>query len=242
MTNATKIALATGANKGIGLEVCRQLAQLGFTVLLGSRDPSRGAAAAKTLQDEGLDVRTVRVDMNDPETFGEVRDLIAAEYGRLDVLVNNAGFVSDWAYTAADVPVRLLHDTFQTNFLGLVDLTQRLLPLIRKSPAGRIVNQSSDLGSLTLHSTPGSGIEGPRPFAYDSSKTALNAFTVHLAYALRDTAIKVNSAHPGDVATDTNPAGVLNVAVGARTAVQLATLPPDGPTGGFFHLGQALPW
>lgn len=242
MTNARKIALVTGANKGIGLEICRQLAQLGFTVLLGARDTSRGAAAAQKLQDEGLDVRRVHVDMNDPDTFGRLRELIAADYGRLDVLVNNAGFVSDWAYTAADVPMRMLRDTFETCFFGLIDLTQQLLPLVRKSPAGRIVNQSSDLGSLTLHSTPGSGIEGPRPFAYDSSKTALNAFTVHLAQALKDTAIKVNSAHPGDVATDTNPAGVLNVEAGARTAVRLATLPADGPTGGFFHLGQELPW
>jgi NAD(P)-dependent dehydrogenase (short-subunit alcohol dehydrogenase family) len=242
MASPTKIALVTGANKGIGLEICRQLAQLGFTVLLGSREIARGAAAAQTLQNEGLDVRMVHVDMNDAGTFETLRDLIAADYGRLDVLINNAGGVSDWAYTAADVPGRMLRDTFEANFFGLVELTQRLLPLIRKSPAGRIVNQSSDLGSLTLHSTPGSGIEGPRPFAYDSSKTALNAFTVHLAHTLQDTAIKVNSAHPGDVATDTNPAGVLSVAVGARTAVHLATLPPAGPTAGFFHLGHTLPW
>lgn len=242
MTNTQHIALVTGANKGIGLAICRQLAKLGFTVLLGSRDPARGAQAAKQLQDEGLDARPVQVDMNDSNTFERVRDLIATDYGHLDVLINNAGFASDWAYTAADVPMQMLRDTFETNFFALVDLTQRLLPLIRKSPAGRIVNQSSALGSLTLHSTPGSGLEGSKPLAYNSSKTAVNAFTVHLADALKDTSIKVNAAHPGVVATDANPSGTLSVDEGARTAVQLATLPPDGPTGGFFYLGNALPW
>ncbi|MFM9879183.1 MAG: SDR family oxidoreductase [Burkholderiaceae bacterium] len=242
MTTTKSIALVTGANKGIGLEICRQLAKLGFTVLLGSREISRGTEAAKKLKGEGLDVRPVQVDMNDATTFGTLHDLIAADYGRLDVLVNNAGFASDWAYTAATVPSQILRDTFETNFFALVDLTQKLLPLIRKSSAGRIVNQSSALGSLTLHSTPDSGMDGFKPLAYNSSKTAVNAFTVHLADAIKDTPIKINSAHPGAVATDANPSGTLSVEEGARTAVQLATLPIDGPTGGFFHMGQALPW
>lgn len=242
MTSSKSIALVTGANKGIGFEICRQLATAGFTVLLGSRELSRGVEAAKKLQDEGFDVRAVQVDMNDSNTFAKLYELIAADYGRLDVLVNNAGFASDWAYKADTVPIQMLRDTFETNFFALVELTQRLLPLIRKSSAGRIVNQSSVLGSLTLHSTPGSGLEGAKPLAYNSSKTALNAFTVHLADALKDTPIKVNSAHPGSVLTDANPAGPLSVEEGARTAVELATLPADGPTGGFFHLGHALPW
>jgi NAD(P)-dependent dehydrogenase (short-subunit alcohol dehydrogenase family) len=242
MTTSKRIALVTGANKGIGFEICRQLAKLGFTVLLGSRESSHGIQAAKTLQEQGLDVRPVHVDMNDPITFGKLHDLIAADYGRLDVLINNAGFARDWAYTAADVPMQMLRDTFEVNFLALVDLSQRLLPLIRKSSAGRIVNQSSALGSLTLHSTPGSGLEGLKPLAYNSSKTAVNAFTVHLADALKGTPIKVNSAHPGSVLTEANPSGTLSVEEGARTAVQLATIPPDGPSGGFFHLGHSLPW
>ncbi len=242
MKTPKTIALVTGANKGIGYEICRQLSKLGCTVLLGSREISRGTEAAKKLQDEGLDVRAVQVDMNDESTFGSLHDLIAADYGRLDILVNNAGFASDWAYTAANVPIQMLRDTFEANFFALVDLTQRLLPLLRKSSAGRIVNQSSALGSLTLHSTPGSGIDGYKPLAYNSSKTVVNAFTVHLADALKDTPIKVNSAHPGAVATDANPSGTLSVEEGSRTAVELATLPPDGPTGGFFHMGHALPW
>ena len=242
MSTTKNIALVTGANKGLGFETCRQLAKLGFTVLLGSRDLSRGAEAAKKLQAEGLDVRAVHINMNDTTTFGNLYDLIAADYGRLDVLVNNAGFASDWAHTAATVPMQMLRDTFETNFFALVDLTQRLLPLIRKSAAGRIVQQSSVLGSLTLHSTPGSGIDDLKPMAYNASKTAVNAFTVHLAAALKGTPIKVNAAHPGNVKTDANPAGTLSVAEGARTAVQLATLPATGPTGGYFHMGQPLPW
>jgi NAD(P)-dependent dehydrogenase (short-subunit alcohol dehydrogenase family) len=242
MQDSKKIALVTGANKGIGLEVCRQLANLGFTVLLGSRDPVRGAESEQALQNEGLDVRNVEIDMNRPETFEQVARLISDEYGKLDVLVNNAGFAKDWAYSAADVPIEMLRETFDANFFGLVELTQVLLPLIRKSPAGRIVNQSSILGSLTLHSSPNSGLADIKPMAYNSSKTALNAFTVHLASALKDTPIKVNSAHPGSVKTDANPTGELSVEEGARTSVLLATLPPDGPTGGFFHMKQPLPW
>ena len=242
MTDTKNIALVTGANKGIGLEICRQLAGLGFTVLLGSREISRGMEAARKLQEEGLEVRAVHVDLNDPDTFGKLQDLIAADYGRLDVLVNNAGYASDWAYNAATVPMQMMRDTFETNFFGTVELTQCLLPLIRKSAAGRIVNQSSIRGSLTLHSTPDSGMGEMNPLAYDSSKTALNAFTIHLANALKATPIKVNSAHPGPAATDANPAGTMSIEDGARTAVRLATLPPDGPTGGFFHMDQTLPW
>lgn len=237
-----KIALVTGANKGIGYEICRQLAGLGCTVLLGARDIDRGSTAAQQLRNEGLEVVPVQVDMNDPASFGPLHDWIVATYGRLDILVNNAGMGSDWAYTAAEVPVALLRETFEVNFFNLVALTQQLLPLLRTSPAGRIVNQSSALASLTLHSTPGSGIEDFKPLAYNASKTAVNAFTVHLAHALRETAIKVNAAHPGNVATDLNPAGLISSVEGARTAVRLAMLPADGPSGGFFHLDQPLPW
>lgn len=242
MTTSSKIALVTGANKGIGFEICRQLGTLGFTVLLGSRDAARGEKAAAGLRAEGLDVRPVAIDKLDPATFDAARDLIAADYGHLDVLVNNAGVATDWEHTADNVPMHKLRDTFETNFFAVVDLTQRLLPLIRKSPAGRIVNQSSILGSLATHATPGSVIENIKPLAYNASKAALNVFTIHLAAALKDTPVKVNSAHPGSVRTDLNPTGGLTVEQGAKTAVELATLPPDGPTGGFFHRGKPIPW
>jgi NAD(P)-dependent dehydrogenase (short-subunit alcohol dehydrogenase family) len=137
----------------------------------------------------------------------------------------------------------LLRKVFETNFFAVVALTEKLLPLIRKSPAGRIVNLSSILGSLTLHADPKSPIYNAKSFAYDASKTALNAFTVHLAYDLRDTKIKVNSAHPGWVKTDMGgPEAPMELSEGAKTSVTLATLPEDGPTGGYFHLGQTLPW
>ncbi|MDI9521638.1 MAG: SDR family NAD(P)-dependent oxidoreductase, partial [Bacillota bacterium] len=140
------------------------------------------------------------------------------------------------------VPMAMLRRTFETNFFGLIDLTQRLLPFILRSPAGRIVNQSSVLGSLSLHSNPEAGLEQMKAFAYNASKTALNAFTIHLAQALQDTAVKVNSAHPGDVQTDANKHGQITVTDGAKTAVRLAMLPADGPTGGCFHLDKSLPW
>lgn len=242
MASSATISLVTGANKGIGFEICRQLGRLGHTVLLGSRDKIRGEHAAQQLCNEGLDVRTVRVDATEPDTFTKLYDFIAQDYGHLDILINNAGIGLDWELTADSVPVQMIRDTFETNFFSVIALTQILLPLLHKSTAGRIVNQSSILGSLTLHATPGSKLEGVKPLAYNASKAALNAFTIHLAAALKDTPIKVNSAHPGSVLTDMNPEGHLTVEEGAKTAVQLATLPPDGPTGGFFHLGKSLPW
>lgn len=245
-----KIALVTGADRGLGLQVCRQLAQRGYTVILGSLDLAKGQQAAASLSDAGEDVLPILLDLTQPDTFANAARLIEADYGWLDVLVNNAGIALDWAYQADNVPIELIRQTFEVNFFGMVHLTQILLPFIRRSPAGRIVNQSSRLGSLTLHSTRGTDMDSLKAFSYDTSKAAINSFTVHLAYALRDTPIKVNSAHPGVVRTDINAAVVrdansismLDAATGATTAVELATLGPDGPTGGFFHRGERLPW
>jgi NAD(P)-dependent dehydrogenase (short-subunit alcohol dehydrogenase family) len=245
------VALVTGADKGIGFEVCRQLAQRGYAVFLGSRDLAKGREAAARLADKQLDVQPILLELRQPKTFTSALSLIETTHGRLDALVNNAGIALDWGYQADTVPMELLRQTFEVNFFGMVNLTQKLLPLIRHSPAGRIVNQSSRLGSLTLHSTRGTDMDSLKAFAYDTTKTAINSFTVHLAYALRDTPIKVNSAHPGVVQTDlnstavrseANPPTILDAASGAKTAVALATLPCDGPTGGFFHFGHSLPW
>lgn len=239
-----KIALVTGANKGIGLEICRQLAQKGYHVLLGSRDEARGRKATAMLAQNGAQVEPVVVDVAEPATFETTRKLIEDRFGRLDVLINNAGIgeQEDWQSTAESVPIDTLRRIFETNFLGLVDLTQRLLSLLRRSDSPRIVNQSSILGSLTEHSDPKSVIADVHALGYDASKTAVNAFTVHLAKVLRGSPIKVNSAHPGSVKTDMNPAGDLTVEEGAQTAVDLATLADDGPSGGFFHRGKRLPW
>jgi NAD(P)-dependent dehydrogenase (short-subunit alcohol dehydrogenase family) len=191
-------------------------------------------------------VEPFRLDVTRLEDHQEIARHLEDRYGKLDILVNNAGLLledSDFgapggSNTTLTVTPDVLRRTFETNFFGAVFLTQALLPLIRKAPAGRIVNLSSNLGSLALHY-----IYNRKPFAYDASKTALNAFTVHLAHALRGTPIKVNSAHPGWVKTDMGrSAAPMEVSEGGKTSVQLATLPDDGPTGGFFHLGQPLPW
>jgi NAD(P)-dependent dehydrogenase (short-subunit alcohol dehydrogenase family) len=241
-----KVALITGANKGIGFETARQLGKLGITVLIGSRDASRGEEAAKTLKSEGLDVRAVKLDVSDYADHKAVAALIEKEFGVLDILINNAGVMIDGRPGPNDAVAtteKVLRETFDVNFFALIALTQTLLPLIRKSAAGRIVNLSSILASNTLHATPGSPIYAFKNLAYDSSKSALNAFTTHLAYALKDTKIKVNSAHPGWVKTDLGGEGaMMEIPEGAKTSVELATLPEDGPTSGYFHLGESLPW
>jgi NAD(P)-dependent dehydrogenase (short-subunit alcohol dehydrogenase family) len=241
-----KVALITGANKGLGLETARQLGAEGVTVLLAARDLAKGEAAAAPLKDEGLDVRAVKLDVDNRSDHAEIAELIDKEFGRLDILINNAGVMLDHfpgpnetSTTSYDV----LTDTFETNFFSPVALTQTLLPLMRKSKAGRIVNLSSILGSLTLHATKGSPIYEAKTFAYDTSKAALNSFTIHLAHELAGTKIKVNSAHPGWVKTDMGTdAAPMEIPDGAKTSVWLATLPEDWPTGGFFHMQDALPW
>ncbi len=242
----SKVALITGANKGIGLESAKQLAQQGITVLLGARDVAKGEAAAKTLQDQGLDVRAIKIDVGDAADRKAIAALIDKEFGALDILVNNAGVMLDHFPAPNETSTtsrEVLVETFETNLFAPVALTQELLPLIRKSAAGRIVNLSSILGSLTLHATKGSPIYDAKTFAYDTSKAALNSFTIHLAHELAGTAIKVNSAHPGWVKTDMGTdAAPMEIPDGAKTTVWLATLPEDGPTGGYFHMQDSLPW
>lgn len=241
-----QIALVTGANKGIGLETASQLAQQGVKVIATARNVARGEAAIQPLQDQGLDVEFIQLDVNNPTHRQQVVDYISNTYGKLDILVNNAGIEADggWMGNSTEtVSEEVLRKTFDTNFFSVVTLTQVLLPLIRKSEAGRIVNVSSVMGSLSIHADPEAEIYGVKPFAYNASKTALNAFTVHLAQALADTPIKVNSAHPGWVKTDLGTEHApLDVNVGAQTSVRLATLAADGPNGGYFHLRQSLPW
>ena len=240
-----KIALVTGANKGIGLETVRQLARQGVTVLLGARDEKRGNEAASKLKGEGADVHFLRLDVNDPASQDAAAKQIADQFGRLDILVNNAGVMNDTGIAASQGTPEQWRGTFETNVFQLVSLTQKLLPLIQKSEAGRIVNLTSILGSLTLNSDPKSPIGGWASVttAYNASKAALNMFTIHLANELKNTSIKVNSAHPGWVKTDMGGEGApMEIEDGAKTSVWLATLPQDGPTGGYFHLGERLPW
>ncbi len=246
MSQQKKVALITGANKGIGLETARQLGKLGITVLVGARDAGKGREAVDKLTAEGIDARPVKLDVVDAADIAATAALIEKDFGQLDILVNNAGINAEDGFgknTTVTVTPKELRGTFDTNFFAVVELTQALLPLLRKSPAARIVNVSSILGSTTLHASPGSPIYDAKAFAYDSSKTALNAFTVHLAHALQGTNIKVNSAHPGWVKTDMGTdAAPMEIVDGAKTEVDLATLGPDGPTGGYVHLGETLPW
>lgn len=240
-----KVALITGANKGIGFETAKQLSAKGILVLLGSRDPARGEAAAKTLNSEGGDVRAVKLEVTNEADRDAVAQYIEKEFGRLDILINNAGVMSEplGGNSTSTIPMNLLRETFEVNFFATVAITQKLLPLIRKSDAGRIVNLSSILGSLTLHATEGSPIYDAKTFAYNASKAALNMFTIHLAHELRGTKIKVNSAHPGWVKTEMGGEGApMEIVDGAKTGVELAALPDDGPTGGYFHMGERLPW
>ncbi len=246
MSEQKKVALVTGGNKGLGLETSRQLAAQGITVLLGARDLSRGEQAARALQADGIEVRAVKLDVDDRADHEAVAQLIEKDFGKLDILINNAGIMLDGEIgqnTTLKVSEEDIRKTLDTNFFAVVALTKTLLPLLRKSEAGRIVNLSSILGSQTLHATKGSPIYEAKGFAYDVSKTALNSFTIHLAHELAGTKIKVNSAHPGWVKTDMGTdAAPMNVVDGSKTSVWLATLPEDGPSGGFFHMKDALPW
>lgn len=246
---AQKIAFITGGNRGIGFQTALDLKDSGAKVVIGSRDLAEGEKAVEKLRAAGVDADVLRFDVRVAADHKAAHDYFDSKYGRLDILVNNAGIAGGTfpgtgpEHSASDVPLDVLHRVFETNFFAQVALTKALLPLIRKSPAGRIVNLSSILGSLNLHADPKSPIYHAKSFAYDASKTALNAFTVHLAYELRSTKIKVNSAHPGWVKTDMGgDQAPMELSDGAKTSVELATLPDDGPSGGYFHLGKPLPW
>jgi NAD(P)-dependent dehydrogenase (short-subunit alcohol dehydrogenase family) len=246
---AEKIAFITGGNRGLGFQTALDLKDPNVKVVIGSRDQKQGQQAVEKLRAAGVDADVLQFDITKPADYRAAYDYFDSKYGRLDILVNNAGVAGGTfpgtgpEHSAAEVPIDLLRKVFETNFFAQVALTETLLPLIKKSPAGRIVNLSSILGSLTLHADPKSPIYNAKSFAYDASKTALNAFTVHLAYELRDTNIKVNSAHPGWVKTDMGgDQAPMELADGSKTSVALATLPAGGPTGGYFHQGQPLPW
>lgn len=242
-----KVALISGANKGLGLETGRQLGLLGYTVLLGSRDPEKGMAAAEQLRKEGINATAVKLDVTSQADIDAVAKLIEEQFGGvLDVLVNNAGVMFEKGWTTnitSEIKMEELRATFEANVFAPFALTKALLPALKKAQAARVVNVSSILGSMALQGTKGSATYNTKLFAYNASKAALNMFTIHLAHELRGTKIKVNSAHPGWVKTDLGGnAAPLEVADGAKTIVRLATLGEEGPTGGYFHGDEMIPW
>jgi len=243
-----KIAFITGGNRGLGFQTALDLKNAGVKVVIGSRNLAQGEQALTRLRAAGVDADVIKFDITNYADHQAAYDYFNSTYGRLDILVNNAGiaagkFPGTGPEHSTAVEHDLLRSVFETNFFAQVALTRTLLPLLKKSPAGRIVNLSSILGSLALHADPGSPIYQAKSFAYDASKTALNAFTIHLAYELRDTNIKVNSAHPGWVQTDMGGSEApMPISEGGKTSAALATLPDDGPSGGYFHLAQPLPW
>lgn len=239
----TRIALVTGANKGVGREIARQLAEAGVTVIIGARDPERGMEAAAELTSRSLSAESIEIDLNDEATITAAAERIAADHGRLDILVNNAGIVD-----AADGPPTTAATTaarriMETNFICTLAVTQAMLPLLRKSRAGRIVNLATTLGSLAINGDPSSPYYSARLIGYNASKAALNMLTVQLAAELADTPIVVNSVCPGYVKTDlTGQQGFMTPEEGARLPVTYALLGEDAVSGRFVEPDGDTPW
>ena len=236
------VILITGANRGLGLETARQLAALGHIIFLGVRSKEKGMAAIHKIESPHPLIPVI-IDLENEGTFSNAVDCITTTYGRLDVLINNAGVMleEDIMKDSTDnVTSEILKRSFETNFFGTVALTNLLLPLLMKSKAPRIVNVSTNMGSLSMRSN---GEPLLKTFAYNTTKTALNSYTVHLANAYAGTFLKVNSAFPGWVKTDMGTEWApMEVSEGAETLVWLATLPQNGPNGGFFHKKQPISW
>lgn len=235
-----KIALITGANKGIGFETGRQLGNLGYKVLLGARDQQRGSEAAAILKNENIDAEAIVLDVTDSKSITNAADYIENTFGYLDVLINNAGIFLEKGVLPSQVDEKILRQTFEVNFFGAFAVTAAMMTLIKKAKAGRIVNVSSGQGSLTRSS----GAEAPRlQLAYNSSKAALNAMTIQLAKELKGTTIKINAAAPGYTITDMNEGeGKNTVEQASKIIIKLATLDVDGPTGGYFEEAGEVPW
>ena len=236
------IALVTGANKGIGYEIAAGLGALGWSVGVGARDEERRESAVEKLRAAGVDAFGVPLDVTDDASVTAAAGLIEERAGRLDVLVNNAGITGGAAQMPTTVDPATVLTAVETNVIGVIRVTNAMLPLLRRSASPRIVNMSSGVGYLTRQSTPGAET-GPIAVAYAPSKTFLNAVTVQYAKELRDTNILINAACPGYCATDLNGfRGVRTPEQGAVVAIRLATLPDDGPTGGFFDDAGVVPW
>jgi NAD(P)-dependent dehydrogenase (short-subunit alcohol dehydrogenase family) len=241
---SSTIALITGANKGIGFETARGVAREGVHVIVAARDASRAAAAADRIVAEGGSAEPLSLDVTDAEAISAAASRIEASHGRLDILVNNAGIMIDaFDKTPSQQSLETWRATFEVNLFGQVAVTNALLPLLRRSPAARIVNVSSVLGSLADSTDPESEFYDFKIPAYNISKTALNAWTIHLAHELRGTPIVVNAAHPGFVRTELHGVDApLTPEEGARTSIELALGRAGVPAGTLVHEGAVLAW
>jgi NAD(P)-dependent dehydrogenase (short-subunit alcohol dehydrogenase family) len=243
MSDAPKVALITGANKGIGIEIARGLGRAGMIVLIGARNAEAGEKAAATLRGEGFDAHFVSIDVTAEQSIKAAAERIAAEWKRLDILVNNAAISPtprDSLPSNADMG--FLRETYEANVFGVIAVTQAMLPMLRKAPAARIVNMSTGLASLKLTGGRDAPLYFSRALAYNSSKTAVNAITVQFANELLDTPIKVNAANPGLCATDLTSGKGQPASEGAAIAIKLALLGEDGPTGGLYGEAGQIPW
>ena len=244
-----KIAVITGANRGLGYATARGLGRAGVKVIVGARTVAKGEEAVGRLREEDFDAEALTIDVDSPESVQEAARQVEQQHGRLDILINNAGILPEATAGDADQPLdlRMFRESFETNVFGAVSVTKEFLPLLRRSAAGRIVNVSSTMGSLTDQSDPSSPYYALVVPAYQTSKAALNGFTVAMSKALADTPIKVNSVCPGWVQTDLG--GQENRAAAPTTAddaaqivVDMASIPDDGPTGGFVDRDGTVAW
>ncbi|WP_370898641.1 SDR family oxidoreductase [Chryseobacterium gossypii] len=231
-----KTVLITGANKSIGLEAAKQLSEKGFFVYLGSRNPEKGEEAVKALRDEGFEnVKAIEIDVTDSGSVTLARQIIEKEQGKLDVLINNAGISGGIPQLALEADIERFRNVYETNVFGVVRVTQAFIDLLKSSPEPRIVNVSSSQGSLTLAADPANKYYNHKGAIYQSSKSALNMYTIILAYELRDTRVKVNAVDPGFTKTDFNDhRGTGTVQDAAARIVKYALIGQDGPTGKYF--------
>jgi NAD(P)-dependent dehydrogenase (short-subunit alcohol dehydrogenase family) len=245
----TKIAVITGANRGLGFATARQFGQSGVKVLLGARSPAKGEQAADRLRAEGVDAQPLTIDVTSSASVQKAAKQVEHQYGRVDILINNAGILPEVTASDVDGPLdlRMFRESFETNVFGAVSVTSEFLPLLRKSASGRIVNVSSTMGSLTDQTNPSSPYYGQIVPAYQMSKAALNGLTIALSKTLTDTSIKVNSICPGWVQTDlggpeNRAAATTTAEEAAQIVVEMASIPDDGPTGQFVDRDGTVPW
>jgi len=244
MRREGKVALVTGANRGIGLAVAEGLAAQGFITLIGARNVEQGQAVAQEIRSRAGEAHAVALTITDDHSVGDAAATVGRDFGRLDVLVNNAAIKLEWHPSPPSLlPLDIVRETYETNVFGTIRVIQAMLPLMLQAPSPRIVNMSSGLGSLTLATTEGTKYQQRPLLSYNTAKAALNSVTVQFANELRDTNIKINAADPGLTRTAmTKDTGRRTPEEAAVVAIRLATLPDDGPTGSFFDANGPLPW